>query len=457
MVALVRMFGHREVPIEEARGKVRELVERYGKETMLAASNEIVEQDGHGEVQIARLTERARTLAVQLIGRASVTTGAVPTLTATPNESTRSPSQGNTSRGSVVAATSSAVSKPVALPSTHIGERQETGPSDERPDDELEGEADLRDDEPCESETTEPCACFKDRREHERQAALREAPHETRAENVVSTEPPARLSRQEILTLFAESLESREFAIEPFSEFAERELLGSQRPVLDFVAHDEETIQFVTVCPGLTDFQRRDLRDTFHRHVMDEGDLLFRVWPHAGPTGWTWFWYPIDEDSADESDSESAERSPVPSPGEKPLQPADAEAPAPLDTSPTTRSAGLAASPVADANDGLSGKRCDLKHVSHRLDLLAEDLEAVTEKHRQDDELLQSLRDEFEAIRWQVEQATKTVVQPATTEASIPAPSTPNPLPRVDAQRERSARPSQKKSEKRRTREPQQS
>ena len=455
MVALVRMFGHRELPIEEARGKVKGLVERYGKETIIAASDEIVEQDGQGEVQIARLTERARSLAVQLIGRVPEATGTVPTVTATPNCSTIGSSLGNISPGSATAI-SSATSEPVASPSTHTGERQETEPLDERHDSEMEDEADLRDDEPCESVSAEPCACFNDRREQERQAAFRDAPHETPGEDVASTEPPARLSRQEVLVLFVESLESHEFSFEPFSEFAERELVGSQLPVLDFVVHgDDETIRFVTVCPGLTGFQRRDIHDTFRRQVMDESDLLFRVWPHAGPNGWTWFWYPIEQNSADRSDSKVAE--PMPVPAERDQCPQASNVQATFDASRTTPPTELAASPAAEASDGHSGKSCDLKHVSHRLDLLAEDLEAITEKHRKDSDVLQSLRDEFEAIRWQVEQATKAVAQPATTEASVPAASTPSPLQMDDTQREKPARPSQKKAKKRRNREPQQS
>jgi len=455
MVALVRMFGHRELSIEEARGKVRVLIERYGMETMIAASDEIVEQDGRGEVQIARLTDRARSLAVQLIGRTPVTTITVPTVTTTPNASTVITSQGNTSPDSIVAATSSATSEPVTPFSTHTGERQETEPLDERHDSEMEDEADLRDDEPCESVAGEPCACFSDRREQEMQTALREAPHETRGEEVASTEPPARLTRGEVLALFAESLESRESSFEPFNEFAERESLWSKLPVLDLVVHDDdESIQFVTVCPGLTDFQRRDLHDKFHRHVMDECDLLFRVWPQAGPTGWTWFWYPIDEKSADRSDSSIAGQLPVPAESEQCPQASDVQAAS--DASRTTPPAELAASPAAEVGNRLAGKSCDLKHVSHRLDLLEEDLEAITEKHHQDGEVLQALRDEFDAIRWQVEQATKVVAQPATTEASVPAPSTPNPSPMEDTQREESARLPQKKPKKRRKREPQQ-
>ncbi|MBI5761447.1 MAG: hypothetical protein HZA46_23300, partial [Planctomycetales bacterium] len=86
MVALVRMFGHRELPIEEARGKVRILIERYGQGIIMAASDEIVEQEGRGNVQIVRLTERARNLAIQLIGRAPTEESSVPLPTSAPEK-----------------------------------------------------------------------------------------------------------------------------------------------------------------------------------------------------------------------------------------------------------------------------------------------------------------------------------------------------------------------------------
>ncbi len=69
MVALVRLLGHEGMPLKEMRDKAKPLVEKFGRERLQEAADEIVETTGDGDDAIVRLTEQAQKLAIQLIGR----------------------------------------------------------------------------------------------------------------------------------------------------------------------------------------------------------------------------------------------------------------------------------------------------------------------------------------------------------------------------------------------------
>ncbi len=69
MVALVRLLGHDGVRRSELPDKAKPLIEKFGRERLQEVADEIVEIIGDGNDEIARLTEQARKLAVQLIGR----------------------------------------------------------------------------------------------------------------------------------------------------------------------------------------------------------------------------------------------------------------------------------------------------------------------------------------------------------------------------------------------------
>ena len=69
MVALVRLLGHAGMPLKEMRDKAKPLVEKFGRERLQEAADEIVETIGDGDDAIVRLTEQAQKLAIQLIGR----------------------------------------------------------------------------------------------------------------------------------------------------------------------------------------------------------------------------------------------------------------------------------------------------------------------------------------------------------------------------------------------------
>ena len=68
MVALVRLLGHEGLPLKDMPEKAKPLVEKFGRERLQEAADEITEYLGDGDDTVVRLTEQARKLAVHLIG-----------------------------------------------------------------------------------------------------------------------------------------------------------------------------------------------------------------------------------------------------------------------------------------------------------------------------------------------------------------------------------------------------
>lgn len=65
---LVRAFGYDEIPLEDAREKLKPLVAKFGREKMEAAAEEIIVIDESKSPAVVRLTDHARKLAVQILG-----------------------------------------------------------------------------------------------------------------------------------------------------------------------------------------------------------------------------------------------------------------------------------------------------------------------------------------------------------------------------------------------------
>lgn len=76
MTDLVRAFGYEELSREEAKRRVQALIDTYGDAEIRSATEEIVELTPDGSAW--RLTERARTLAVGILGRPKPPQKAVP-------------------------------------------------------------------------------------------------------------------------------------------------------------------------------------------------------------------------------------------------------------------------------------------------------------------------------------------------------------------------------------------
>lgn len=69
MVALVRLLGHEGMPLKELALKSQPLIEKFGKERLQEAADEIVEVVGNGDAAIVRLSEQAHKFAIQLLGQ----------------------------------------------------------------------------------------------------------------------------------------------------------------------------------------------------------------------------------------------------------------------------------------------------------------------------------------------------------------------------------------------------
>jgi hypothetical protein len=66
---IIRAFGYESVPIEEARERVKPLVETYGRPLIEAGTEELIVVDNSQSPVVARLSDEARKLAVQILGR----------------------------------------------------------------------------------------------------------------------------------------------------------------------------------------------------------------------------------------------------------------------------------------------------------------------------------------------------------------------------------------------------
>src|SRR3990172_482688 len=68
MVALVRLLGHEGLALRDVPEKAKPLIEKFGRERLQEAADEITESVGDGDDTVVRLTEQARKLSVHLIG-----------------------------------------------------------------------------------------------------------------------------------------------------------------------------------------------------------------------------------------------------------------------------------------------------------------------------------------------------------------------------------------------------
>jgi hypothetical protein len=84
LIELVRLFGYGEIPLTEAREKLKPLVDKYGQKKMETAAEEIIFIDSTKSPEVARLTDHARKLARQLLGPPPEMGSRQPPVTAPP-------------------------------------------------------------------------------------------------------------------------------------------------------------------------------------------------------------------------------------------------------------------------------------------------------------------------------------------------------------------------------------
>jgi hypothetical protein len=78
LTELVRSIGYQSFPVPEAKARLAPLVERYGKDKVNAAIQEVLEIDRSQEPPRARLNDSARKAAWQLLGPEGASPAAAP-------------------------------------------------------------------------------------------------------------------------------------------------------------------------------------------------------------------------------------------------------------------------------------------------------------------------------------------------------------------------------------------
>jgi hypothetical protein len=82
MTEIVRLMGYDELPLDDARERLRPLLAEYGKERIEEGCAELITIDDAREPAVARLSDEARKLAVQILGRPREQRDEVPSVTA---------------------------------------------------------------------------------------------------------------------------------------------------------------------------------------------------------------------------------------------------------------------------------------------------------------------------------------------------------------------------------------
>jgi hypothetical protein len=103
MTDVVRLMEYDELPVEEARARLMPLIETYGKAAIEEAARELVIVDDTKTPAVARLSDEARALAIQILGRPPQPGGASPSGTPArtpdaPSNETPTPPQSRRSR-----------------------------------------------------------------------------------------------------------------------------------------------------------------------------------------------------------------------------------------------------------------------------------------------------------------------------------------------------------------------
>lgn len=91
MTELVQLIGYRDVPIDEAREKLKPLIDRHGKQRMMEACEELVEVDASKKPTVARLKAEVSKLAFQILGPRPVVVPAAPEAAVTSPENASTP------------------------------------------------------------------------------------------------------------------------------------------------------------------------------------------------------------------------------------------------------------------------------------------------------------------------------------------------------------------------------
>lgn len=227
---LVRLFGNSEIPLPEAREKLKPLVDKYGKELMESAAEEIIFIDGSHDHAIARLTDDARKLAVQLIGRPPATTAS--------------------------------------------GTRQTQNEAAE------EGDGNSRNGTPQ----------IQDNASSANSVTGQSHAQTAKSEPLNST--PHRLGRKKALVHFREWLIETKQPFATADHAQQVQSSGAKFGTLDFILYGEPVNRLVTVRNKLTAVQRHDMQEW--QRIFGTDFQATRAWPEDAPDGSSWQFHSIE-------------------------------------------------------------------------------------------------------------------------------------------------------------------
>jgi len=234
LTELVRLFGYSEVPVDQAKANLKPLIEKYGEPAIKAAVEEIIIVSDT-DPPVARLTDDARRLALQLLGKPS----ALSTLSEAPQ-------------------------KPDAAPAAGRPQPVDESPID-RPVDSTTGNADPP---------------------KKRKRRSRATPADS-----ADVRRPVRLSRENVAGHFVDWLhETRQvFVARAHPMIAARD--DPAPGTLDFLVIAKPVIRLVTVRDKLMPMNIRDMHEW--ARLFCNAFEPYSVWPWESSGEWEWIFTPI--------------------------------------------------------------------------------------------------------------------------------------------------------------------
>lgn len=250
LTELVRLFGYRDVPLDEARELLKPLNETYGLDTMKIAAEEIIFIDGSSDRPIARLADHVRKLAVGILGspRKSLPTSDTATSDIARERQDRTqdvtpPGESSYTNHSQAESDTAPIPKQSAM--SRVSRRRHPGTSGTASD--------------VAPRSSEPIY-----------------------------EGPVRQRRKVVLIAFKKWLQ------ETKQPFVGIETVGQDVGTLDFILQTEPVQRLVTVRYQITKRQAREMRQSHQKHGQQFEP--YSVWPHEGPDGWEWIFTRIPEE-----------------------------------------------------------------------------------------------------------------------------------------------------------------
>ena len=252
LTELVRLFGYREIPADDALKMVQPLIEKYGRPKMMEATKEIVLVDCSRDPPMTRLTDHARKLAIQILGSPPKSSD----IQGTPESTPVGQLPGVSDNGSS------------ATPSAAIPESSITDPpqSDQSRN--------------------------KSRRSEKRKRTKASKGKLTLGASAITRLPPGSLSRKVARWHFRIWLTDtkQEFVTADSAKCAE--FIESNRRILDFILYGKPVNRLVAVRKTLTAAQTKEMQEW--QRVFGTAFESVRAWPENGADGSTWRFHPIE-------------------------------------------------------------------------------------------------------------------------------------------------------------------